>query len=246
MKLGFFFVSALISIATVGSQTEPARVADPVVLVKTKTLESQAEILVSVDNASLTGKDSIAPGSLVCVEASGVDQNSAHAWEVRFPATFKQYQTENGKLFLAMPAADVGLTLFISPGNGQDPILVRSVIKSDNSTPGPDPDPKDDQDKDGQNDTREKVRGVLVIQQKDKADPLANAILMSETWRNIRTTIDSKNAFWMDADQERAKTYLPAARRAGLPAVLLFNEKMELLEVRRLPKTESEFAELLK
>jgi len=111
--------------------------------------------------------------------------------------------------------------------------------------------PSDNDNDDGNDDgqpinppaPKQKVGGVVIVEEKDDFTH-AKAIQKSSTWANMKTFV--KDAKWFDDDQPAAAPFATAARAAGLPAILLFDQSGNLIETRPLPQTEAELLELVK
>jgi hypothetical protein len=84
-------------------------------------------------------------GDLVVIAPAVVD-DARSVWMLVYPRDFRQYQVENGKLFLAMPKHDVLFKLLIVPNDQDKPLdlidydlIVGSTIPDPKPNPTPDP-----------------------------------------------------------------------------------------------------------
>jgi len=230
---------------------EPREVVVPKVSPRSiKVVEDGVGINAKVSNYPLENDQTIPHAALVMLEPEGV-KDGYPLWDIRYPAEFEHYQEENGKLFLAMPESDVGVTLTIIPKDfpKSPPRRIRSVLKAAKKKDPP-PDEDDDEEKtEPKPDPKPNanIGAVVVIEQRDKLDEAARNIRMSDAWRKLSTTKDIvKKASWYDVDNPEASEYVAAAREAGLPAILLFDEKGKFVKAFPLPKSEKDLLELVK
>lgn len=89
-----------------------------------KMLSSLAVLLLLVSNLvgqSIKGVEAAKPGQLIVL--SPVDFDEARTlWLLNYPDEFEQWQTESGKLFLAMPNHRVSFTLIVTPNDVSKPL----------------------------------------------------------------------------------------------------------------------------
>lgn len=85
------------------------------------------------------------------------------------------------------------------------------------------------------------VAGVVVIA--DATDLEAADLQLGETWINIKKYV--KTARWFAPGAKGSEPYVDAAKAVGLPAVLLFNDKGNLIRTVKLPATDAAFKELV-
>ena len=227
---------------TVSETTQPVIVRRTV-----QDAEQTAEIVATVSGLRLSGEESIDQGDLVTIAPEGKG-DSYPLWDVRYPPDFEQFAEENGKLFVAMPDRDVGITLTLIPLDfpKSPPIRIRTVLKA---KPGPDDDEEEKKPPKPEPDPKptEKVSAVVVIEQRSDFNEATRILQKSEAWRKLSTSKDIvQRASWYDIDNPEASAFKSAAEAVGLPAILLFDESGDFIQAYPLPKTGPELMELIK
>ena len=96
---------------------------------------------------SISGQKEAPVGSLVVLTPEGVN-DARSIWDINYPERFEEFQEENGKLFIAMPAETISFTLLVVPNDVNKPLRkIRHTIKPlGGSKPDPGKPPKEEGD----------------------------------------------------------------------------------------------------
>lgn len=187
-------------------------------------LVEEIKIMVSMSGERLQTGAKVKPGKLVCLEPDSVDE-SRWTWDIRYPVKFEEYQEEGGKLFIAMPRADVGVTLFVMPNDPLAPIRkIRTVIECD-CEPEEKGDKKNDDRVNPQPEPRSEISKsdflVLIEESSDRSEELAK-IVSSRFWQKEIADSGYEKPLIYDKDSRNGKTGIDEAKKRDMESDLPF------------------------
>ena len=214
-------------------------------------LVEEIKIMVSISGERLQTGAKVKPGKLVCLEPTTVE-DSRWTWDIRYPVVFEEFQEENGKLFIAMPRADVGVTLFVIPDDVNiPPRKVRTVIECDCEPDGEKGDEKNDDRINPQPEPRSEISKtdylVLVEESADRSTETAK-VVNSRFWHMGIALAEYQSPQITDKDSPNGKTAIAEAKKrdmtTDLPFLVVIDKNGNFIRSFPMVKTVDELKEV--
>ena len=220
MKYGivFLFATFLAGAAhPVGSPVSPVvEYTAPMYLVE------EIKIMVSISGERLQTGEKVKPGKLVCLELNSVE-DSRWTWDIRYPVKFEEYQEENGKLFIAMPNVDVGVTLFVMPNDSSLPIRkIRTVIESSANQQDEKKEPDEDKIKPEPRSEISKTDYLVLVEESGERSAEVAKIVSSRYWQKEIADSGHEQPLIYDKDSPNGKTAVVEAKKREMTTDLPF------------------------